>query len=236
MIQSGTTEFDLRTLPAAQRWARLQERFKSLPEGATLLLVSDADLKPLFDQFRSTPSDEWGWDPITDGPAEWKAALLRLKPKESESVVGTYFERDHQEIDVLLGYLRRGFRKASAPATLAVLFDDFNVRLERHIRWEEEILFPEVERKAPMLVSGPGEVMRMEHREIRRLKGIAGDFLHQKAMNPAAITDAAEAIEQMTEVLVGHNRKEENVYYPMSNEMFSPDESGRLLERVRKMR
>lgn len=230
------TTLDVRPIPAAQKHPRIFERFDALTEGDSFVLVNDHDPRPLYYRFRMERRDVFLWIPLADGPEEWRIEIVRLNPKETETEVGSYFGRDHDEIDVILGYLRKDLRAGDSHRTAARLFDEFNARLERHIRWEEEILFPAVEARQPFLADGPGRVMRLEHEEIRRLKAIAAKHLHEKTPTADGIARAAESIEGMTAVLVGHNHKEESVYYPTADQVFAEEEAGEILARVRALR
>jgi regulator of cell morphogenesis and NO signaling len=153
----------------------------------------------------------------------------------AEHTIGGFFQRDHAEIDAICVELQRSLRSANAaekrPA-LQALFDQFDTRLERHIRWEEEILFPAVESKESMLAAGPGRVMRLEHEEIRRCKGVARRALGTDPLTAHEVQQAAGALEQMFAILKDHNGKEEHIYYPMADEMFGPDEVEQILRRV----
>jgi hemerythrin superfamily protein len=211
-------ELDARTLAPAQ----ILRQFDALPEGGCLILRNDA--RAHFHGLRAERGDVVGWIPVE----EEKVEVWKLKPKETESEICSYFGRDHDEIDVLFGYLRADAR-ASRPA--AALFDEFDRRLERHIRWEEEILFPAVEAKMPDLADGPGRVMRWEHEEIRRYKGEAGRLLRGGLDFPRA----AELLESTLYVLLDHNRKEESIYYPLADKIFTPKERADVLARVRAM-
>ena len=158
----------------------------------------------------------------------------------AEHTIGGFFQRDHSEIDAIFAELQRGLRSADEgvaekqPVILAQ-FDRFDARLERHIAWEEEILFPAVESKNPMLSAGPGQVMRMEHQEIRRWKGEARRALEAAPLTVTAVEQAAGALERMFGILKDHNLKEEHVYYPLADEMFDAAEVEKILGRVKKM-
>jgi uncharacterized protein (DUF2249 family) len=240
MTRATATSLDLRVLPPKERHEKFFQLFDSLPEGDSLVLINDHDPRPLYYELKSVRPDTFGWHTVSAGPLDWRVEIRRLKPKESEESIQAYFERDHEEIDVLLTFLRRDLAEADRhrerpSSAWARLFDDFNQRLERHIRWEEEILFPAVEQKSPALAFGPGRVMRMEHVEIRRLKGLAGDRLRENKTDAPSLQKAAQELDQMVAVLVGHNQKEEAVYYPMSDQMFSRSEAAELLKRVRSL-
>jgi iron-sulfur cluster repair protein YtfE (RIC family) len=47
------------------------------------------------------------------------------------------------------------------------IFLSFKSELERHIIWEEDILFPVFEKKTGIKDGGPTSVMRMEHIQIK---------------------------------------------------------------------
>lgn len=230
------TTLDVRPIPAAEKHPRIFERFDALAEGDSFVLVNDHDPRPLYYQFRMERPGVFLWIPLTDGPEEWRIEIVRVKPKETETEVGSYFGRDHDEIDAILGYLRKDLRVGDPHRTAARLFDEFDARLERHIRWEEEILFPAVERGESFLAEGPGRVMRLEHEEIRRLKAIAAKHLHEESPTADGVARAAEAIEGMTSVLVAHNHKEESIYYPTADQLFGGEEAGEILARVRALR
>lgn len=222
---------DVRSTPPAERHARIFAEFDRLAEGEAFVLVTDHDPRPLYYQMRTERVGVFGWKPQGEGPTEWRVEIRRLPPKESERRIGTYFQRDHEEIDVIYGYLRRDVAQKLASA--AGLFEEFNERLERHIRWEEEILFPAVEQHSPMTAMGPGRVMRMEHEEIRRLKGAAGEALRSATPD---YQRAAAHLDRMFEILKAHNYKEEGVYYPMSDQIFTEQQAQELLRRVRSLR
>jgi regulator of cell morphogenesis and NO signaling len=122
--------------------------------------------------------------------------------------ISQYFEADHDRLDELFksfqSFKRQDFAKAKP------FFREFKFGLQRHIVWEEEILFPLFEEKSGMRQGGPTEVMRTEHRQIgERLEAI-----HEKVKVADPNTDEEEE-ELLLAVLSVHNMKEENILYPM---------------------
>ncbi|MBI5861513.1 MAG: hemerythrin domain-containing protein [Rhodocyclales bacterium] len=81
--------------------------------------------------------------------------------------------------------------------------------LETHFRAEEDILFPAFE-QASGLRSGPTEVMRGEHRQIRELLQMLQQALADK--DSEAFAGAAETL---LILMQQHNLKEENILYPL---------------------
>ncbi|MBI4369350.1 MAG: hemerythrin domain-containing protein [Elusimicrobia bacterium] len=139
--------------------------------------------------------------------------------------VSGYYQQDHREIDEL-------FQGADfeSPADALPVFKEFARRLERHIRWEEELLFSRVIQKEPMLEMGPIRVMREEHRQIRRLRDEAIEGLKKGDGKPAA-----SAANQMKNILMDHNRKEEGVLYPACDQLLGTGEKERLFDEMERL-
>ena len=131
-----------------------------------------------------------------------------------------YYGHDHDRLDQLLEEYHR-LKDTDLPAARE-RFAEFREGLERHIAWEEDILFPEFERKTGQRDTGPTAVMRFEHRQIQlKLAAIAG-LLDQN--DPG--TDAEE--EMLHELLGMHNYKEENILYPAIDGQITPGERARI--------
>lgn len=100
---------------------------------------------------------------------------------------------------------------------------------ERHLRAEEELLFPEFEKRTGMTM-GPTRVMRHEHAQMRELF---------RAMESAlAASDLDEFLGQAETLMIlmqQHNMKEENVLYPMTDQAFGP-EGEALATKLRELR
>lgn len=106
-------------------------------------------------------------------------------------------------------------------------FDAFHQALKHHMAIEEQVLFPAFE-QATGISEGPTRVMRHEHQEMLALLGqvsvaiAAGDAAHFRG-----------SVESFTALMTPHSTKEENVLYPMCDEVL-PDLSGeKLSEMVR---
>jgi regulator of cell morphogenesis and NO signaling len=117
-----------------------------------------------------------------------------------------YFEADHDRLDNLFKDFQR-MKRTDYPAAKES-FKQFKFGLQRHIVWEEEVLFPLFENKTGMKTGGPTFVMRIEHRQI-------GDYLediHKKVQ--VADPESDEEEKQLLAVLAAHNQKEEHILYP----------------------
>jgi iron-sulfur cluster repair protein YtfE (RIC family) len=134
----------------------------------------------------------------------------------TDQTVQASFAEDHDRLDQLLETYRRLKRVDFAQAKQA--FREFKFGLQRHIIWEETVLFPLFEKKTGMRDFGPTAVMRAEHREIgRRLEA-----LHDKVRRQDVESDREE--QSLLQALFAHNQKEENVLYPAIDRLSSEEE------------
>lgn len=140
-----------------------------------------------------------------------------------------YLQADHRRLDGLMTECEASV-KAGDFKEAAGIFAGFRQGLTRHIRIEEDLLFPEFEEASGMKGSGPTAVMRYEHVEIVRLL----DTVQELFEGPQP---SAQEFEQLRSSLVGllheHNQKEERILYPMTDQLVPLP---RLRELCRKMR
>jgi len=97
------------------------------------------------------------------------------------------------------------------------LFERFQTAMAHHLTMEEDVLFPAFEARTGMR-TGPTEVMRMEHAQMRGL-------LQEMA---GAVTNADESrylglSETLNMLMQQHNLKEENMLYPMSDQVLGDE-------------
>ncbi len=120
--------------------------------------------------------------------------------------ISEFMGKDHRRLDGLLkefNMVVKSDMQRSKP-----LFHKFRAGLQRHIAWEEEVLFPVFESHTGMFSDGPTSIMRMEHHIIRELLG----KIHLKiAAGQGNITELGGKLKA---VLEGHDKKEEMVLYP----------------------
>lgn len=97
--------------------------------------------------------------------------------------------------------------------TCRLRFQHFQAAMERHFRKEEDALFPAFEQVTGSTM-GPTRVMRLEHQQIR-------DTLAE--MSSALVSgDLEEYLGQAETLLIltqQHNIKEEQILYPMCDQM-----------------
>ena len=107
------------------------------------------------------------------------------------------------------------------------IFLFFKSELERHIIWEEDILFPIFERKTGIKDGGPTSVMRMEHIQIK-------DHLQkiQRKLRAKKIQDPCGEEVALFKLLESHNQKEENILYPGIDNLTSEQEKEQLIKQM----
>lgn len=142
---------------------------------------------------------------------------------ESESIT-TFFKQDHDRLDGLLKQFHqlKGLDDAKAKAR----FVEFKLGLQRHIVWEEDILFPVWETSMGM-EGGPTHVMRAEHKQI----GQALEALHKKMQMKDPASDQEE--EALWDLLTVHNQKEERILYPAIDSVLNVQDRAAVYERMR---
>ena len=121
--------------------------------------------------------------------------------------VGEFFRKDH----LVLSELFRKFQanKYSDYDRARKCFEEFKSRLENHMVWEEELLFPFFDDKTGMQYSGLTAVMRTEHARIR--EALLEIYSQTVNMNPHS--ESSEL--SLLAILNTHNDKEEATLYPV---------------------
>jgi regulator of cell morphogenesis and NO signaling len=135
---------------------------------------------------------------------------------ETDSGIREAFAADHDRLDSLFESYRRIKRKDSDRAK--EFFKEFKFALQRHIVWEEQILFPLFEEKTGIFHAGPTEVMRQEH----RLIGMYLEAVHDKVRKRDPNSD--NEVYALQSALALHNQKEENILYPTLDRLLSDEE------------
>lgn len=142
----------------------------------------------------------------------------------SEKTIAGFYGDDHDRLDAIFKEFQR--LKKTDLAAARIHFADFRESLLRHIRWEEEVLFPVFEEKSGMSDCGPTKVMRMEHKEIKEaVEGIGRGLKNDKPQ-----TESDE--EALLCVLGDHNVKEERVLYPALDQMTDGREKDEIFRKM----
>ncbi|HEU4684239.1 MAG TPA: hemerythrin domain-containing protein [Nitrospira sp.] len=133
-----------------------------------------------------------------------------------DKTIAVFFRQDHERLDALFKRFhdlkRTDFQRAKNA------FVEFRFGLQRHIRWEEELLFPLWEERTGMSEGGPTFVMRAEHRQIGELL----EAIHDKVAGGDPESDQEE---QALLCLLGlHNVKEERILYPSIDQVTTAED------------
>lgn len=141
-----------------------------------------------------------------------------------QNTISKFFEQDHDRLDELFKTFQQLKRSDFPKATEA--FKAFKSGLQRHIVWEEDLLFPLWENKTGMSDSGPTPVMRNEHRQIGQLL----EAIHGKvaAQNP----DSDQEEQALLDILGSHNRKEERALYPAIDQVAGPEDRDTVFQNM----
>lgn len=143
-----------------------------------------------------------------------------------ESVTG-YLGWDHDRLDGVL-------RSVSAAVgtgrfdEAAARYEHFEIGLLRHIRIEEELLFPVFEARSGMM-NGPTEVMRDEHQQVRKALG-----LMRRGLQRADAAGYGDGRRYLETVLPDHNAKEQHILYPTLDRLLRPAERAALVARLQR--
>ncbi len=130
-----------------------------------------------------------------------------------QKTITAFYEQDHDRLDKLFKTFQRLKRSDFSKAKEA--FMEFKYGLQRHIVWEEDVLFPLWEKETGITEGGATSVMRAEHRQI----GPHLEAIHRKVADQSLDSDQEE--QALLNLLGSHNMKEERVLYPGINRVTS---------------
>jgi len=200
--------------------------FDRLRPGETVTLLQNRP-GDLLEQLQHGRRGQFEWSPVSEDSRTVKVELFRRDAERgSLRGVNEALSWDHDRLDALEA------RAFAARATgdldeAKAIYAVFAHGLRRHIRFEEEILFPEFETRAGFSPeSGPTAVMRDEHREILRCL----DRIEAGISDPSANVDTPR--HALHSVLGNHNLKEENIVYPLTDQALTAAERDGLVARM----
>ena len=140
------------------------------------------------------------------------------------SSIAETMARDHQGCDEVFANAEQAAADQDWP-TLEKQYGIFLNRMKRHFAMEEEVLFPAFEHETGT-TSGPTEMMRHEHQEMRGL------FDQMQAAIAAGDADEYLGLSETLLVMMQqHNRKEEEILYRMMDQALA-SEAASLLARL----
>jgi iron-sulfur cluster repair protein YtfE (RIC family) len=140
-----------------------------------------------------------------------------LVPMPKFETVTDYLSWDHDRLEAILEATRRAVEEGRL-ADARAIYRGFDDGLARHIRIEEELLFPVFEAKSG-IAEGPTTVMRTEHKAIQLAISMMREGLD--ALDPVGF---GAGFTYLQSVLPGHNAKEEHILYPTTDRLLTEHE------------
>jgi uncharacterized protein (DUF2249 family) len=146
------------------------DAFDALAPGRRFRLVCAQAPVSALDALRRERPGAFEWSPVREGPVTWEVDVeRRAAPVGSRREVTEALVWDHARLDALEAAAFEA-RARGALSRARDLFTDFARGLRRHIEFEEQLLFPEFEKRCHLEgENGPSAVMRAEHRTITSL-------------------------------------------------------------------
>ncbi len=129
----------------------------------------------------------------------WKQAK-KLYSRAKGTSISKFMSDDHSRLNDMF----QEFRESQKEDKSELLFAEFKIGIERHIKWEEEILFPRVNKKVGGDSAMVDELL-LQHKRIR--EDINEISSHLSSRDPSIET----GLEQL---LMGHDKMEEGGIYP----------------------
>lgn len=136
-----------------------------------------------------------------------------------------YLKTEHEDGDLWLIRTETAVSNGRWTEALSA-YCEFHDAHTRHIEFEEDVLFPELD-QLPNMVQGPTDMMRREHVQMRRLWSAMHDALLDNDRD--RFYEQADLFRIMNHQ---HNQKEEHILYPMADKLLG-SKSVELLKTAR---
>jgi uncharacterized protein (DUF2249 family) len=227
-------DLDLRGGSRERKEMRTLEGFHKLAVGESMDLVDDADPHHVLLRLQADVPAEFDWSPLELGPI-WRVRIDRRDKGDGQRGVMEGMALDHDRLDALLQGARDAAVAGDWPAAHG-RFRQFTTGLLRHIRMEEEVLFPAFEAQSGQAQGGPTAVMRDEHREIEAILRRIGDLLETTPGVGGRREPFDAGVGALLSVLGDHNVKEEEVLYPLTDQVLGPKEADALVRTMQRVR
>lgn len=120
---------------------------------------------------------------------------------------------DHRRCDQMFASAEESASNSSWE-DVSVQFHKFHAAMEHHFSMEELVLFPIFEQETGQS-SGPTQIMRMEHEQMRQLLSDMAEAVDKQDKD-----DYLGISETLMMIMQQHNMKEEQMLYPMTDRTF----------------
>jgi uncharacterized protein (DUF2249 family) len=226
MVMTATRLIDVRQLEGPDCCGSIFDAFDALAPGESLVVVAPHEPRELLRRLQADRKGLFDWSPLEASPTCFRTEIARRAAERgARREITEALAWDHDRLDSLEQSAFEAFANGDAGSAQA-RWREFTLGLKRHIRFEEEILFPAFEEGVGISpANGPTAVMRDEHREIERtIDAIGLAFSGDGAALPLR-TDLHRLLGQ-------HNLKEERVLYPGTDQCLDPEERDALVARI----
>jgi hypothetical protein len=204
-------------------------RFDSTPPGQTLLLRARAPLDPVRVLLRRRHCGAFEWTPTLEGPWYWEVEVFRREGvPPALRRVNEALAWDHRRLEALE---RRTFcLQAQGRSEMALrLYARFAHGLRRHIRIEEMVMLPELERRRGLDPrSGPTARVRAEHRAIEAL-------LREVASRPGPLSLRPNGPAGELRALRQRHEQDEETVEGMLESLLGDEESDALVDAMQSL-
>jgi len=106
-----------------------------------------------------------------------------------------------------------------------VILQELKKRFMRHFTWEEQVLFPEFEKKAGSSGKGIVFLLKGEHEQIQNLL--------KKITKQIDTTTMSNTMSDLIEIIKKHKFKEYEIFYPWFEKNLNVQEIDQLIERMK---
>ncbi len=143
-----------------------------------------------------------------------------------DPTVNQYYTDDHEHLHAAL----RRFQslKAGEPGEAAAVFQAFKSDLERHILWEERILFRWYDQQLGHLRNCLTASLRRDHGQIL---GYLDEISRKLAQGNIATGDEEACLETLLQL---HNQKEEQALYPAMDKILNDEQRAAVFVAMKK--
>ena len=215
-MPTPATLLDLTTIPAAERETAILRGVEPIAPGHSMTIVSDVPPGTITDRLEAGSPGRFDCALLDAGPDRWRIEIRRRPAVENRRGVSEFMQWDHDRLDALVADTERFLARGELVMARA-RFATFRIGLMRHIRMEEEVLFPAFERANGE--AGPTTGLRLEHADILALLAQAGAVLASEVA-PEGFCRAARR--RLLPLLEHHNAREERVVYPQTDLRTAP--------------
>lgn len=223
MRYDAKAELELGTMAPESRMAAVLAVFDRMNAGDSILVDSPGPPLFILHALQRERKGLFDWAPV-EHPLCWRIEITRRATPTDGPRVHETLAWEHARLDELQRATLAAI-DAGAMAEARRHFLVFESRLNRHIHFEEELLFPAFERKTANR-GGVTSAMRSEHREIRMMLERAARSLY------GPVPEAQRACRSLHEVLEQHDFNEEAAFYAVLDRLLEPSESAALVERI----